>query len=138
LRYLGQSASDNGPRTPYAVKSTPDDGFLQQPCENTLADLTDVAIDDRLIAITPGLYRFNHRAVLAGINRDKFSGTLRNFRRITVLAQQQSGLEGSGPRCQEMLARHEKPPLMLYLIWREYTRLAKEIETGAIYRSSGK
>jgi hypothetical protein len=35
-----------------------------------------------------------------------------------------------------MLMRHEKPPLMLYLIWLEYTRLAKEIAIAATHRSS--
>lgn len=35
-----------------------------------------------------------------------------------------------------MLVRHEKPPLMVYLIWPEYTRLAKEIAIAATYGSS--
>jgi hypothetical protein len=33
-----------------------------------------------------------------------------------------------------MLARGQKPPLMLYLVWLEYTRLAKEIAAAAISR----
>jgi hypothetical protein len=35
-----------------------------------------------------------------------------------------------------MLAQHEKPPLMLYLMWLEYTQLAKLIATAAIFGSA--
>jgi hypothetical protein len=35
-----------------------------------------------------------------------------------------------------MLVDREKPPLMLYLIWAEYTRLAKEIASAAFFGSS--
>jgi hypothetical protein len=113
------------------------DAFLRRPPhEDTVVDFTGVAIDDFVIAIIAGLNWLNHCAVLAGVERDKFSGTLRNFRKITVVAQQWWALEGSGPRCSRMLAQHEKPPLMLYLIWLEYTRLAKEIAIAAIHGSS--
>jgi hypothetical protein len=113
------------------------EAFLRRPPhEDTVVDFTGVAIDDFVIATLAGLNWLNHCAVLAGVDRDKFSGTLRNFRKIVVIAQQWWALEGSGPRCAEMLLRHEKPPLMLYLIWLEYTRLAKEIAIAATRRSS--
>jgi hypothetical protein len=113
------------------------DAYLRRPPhDDTVVDFTGVAIDDFAIAITAGLNWLNHCAVLAGVDRDKFSGTLRNFRKIVVVAQRWWALEGSGPRCAEMLVRHEKPPLMLYLIWLEYTRLAKEIAIAATRRSS--
>jgi hypothetical protein len=113
------------------------DAYLRRPPhDDTVVDFTGVAIDDFAIAITAGLNWLNHCAVLAGVDRDKFSGTLRNFRKIVVIAQRWWALEGSGPRCHEMLVRHEKPPLMLYLIWLEYTRLAKEIAIAASRRSS--
>jgi hypothetical protein len=35
-----------------------------------------------------------------------------------------------------MLAERQKPPLMLYLIWSDYTRLAKEIASAAVYGAS--
>lgn len=35
-----------------------------------------------------------------------------------------------------MLVERQYPPLMFYLIWLEYTRLAKEIASAAIYGSS--
>ena len=35
-----------------------------------------------------------------------------------------------------MLANGEQPPLMLYLIWSEYTRLAKQIAAAAIFGGS--
>jgi hypothetical protein len=45
-------------------------------------------------------------------------------------------MDGAGERCSHMLAEGEKPPLMLYLIWAEYTRLAKEIASAAFFGSS--
>jgi hypothetical protein len=111
------------------------DAYLRRPPhDDTVVDFTGVAIDDFAIAITAGLNWLNHCAVLAGVDRDKFSGTLRNFRKVVVIAQRWWALEGSGPRCHDMLARHEKPPLMLYLVWLEYTRLAKEIAVAATRR----
>jgi hypothetical protein len=113
------------------------DAYLRRPPhEDTVVDFTGMPIDDFAVAVTAGLNWLNHCAVLAGVDRDKFSGTLRNFRRIVVIAQRWWALEGSGPRCHDMLARHEKPPLMLYLVWLEYTRLAKEIAIAATHRAS--
>ena len=45
-------------------------------------------------------------------------------------------MDGAGERCSQMLLEREKPPLMLYLIWAEYTRLAKEIASAAFFGSS--
>jgi hypothetical protein len=45
-------------------------------------------------------------------------------------------MEGAGERCSQMLAQGEKPPLMLYLIWTEYTRLAKEVAAAAFFGAS--
>src|SRR5258708_36229145 len=113
------------------------DAFLRKPPhEDTVIDFTGVVTEDFVIAIVAGLNWLIHCAVLAGVDRKKISGTQSNFRKITVVAQRWWGLEGSGPRCEEMLARHEKPPLMLYLIWLEYTRLAKEIAIASVYGSS--
>jgi hypothetical protein len=109
------------------------DAFLRKPPhEDTVVDFTGVPIDDLVIAIVAGLNWLNHCAVLAGVGREKFSGTLRNFRKIAVIAQQWWAMEGAEARCAQLLREQEKPPLMLYLIWLEYTRLAKEIATAAI------
>jgi hypothetical protein len=111
------------------------DAFLRKPPhEDTVIDFTGVAAEDFVIAIVAGLNWLIHCAVLAGVDRKKFSGIRSNFRKITVVARRWWALEGSEPRCQEMLARGEKPPLMLYLVWLEYTRLAKEIAAAAISR----
>jgi hypothetical protein len=112
------------------------ESFLRQPPHaNTVVDFTGVPIDDFVIAIVAGLNWLKHCAALAGVDREKFSGTLRNFRKITVIAQRWWALEGSTARCGQMLARQEMPPLMLYLVWLEYTRLAKEIAGAAMYGS---
>lgn len=113
------------------------DAFLRKPPhEDTVVDFTGVPIDDFVIAITAGLNWLNHCAVLAGVGREKFSGTLRNFRKITVIAQQWWAMEGADARCAQLLRERQKPPLMLYLIWLEYTRLAKGVATAAIHGPS--
>ena len=99
--------------------------------EEGLNELSDLAI-----AIIAGFNWLNHCAVLAAADREKFSGTLTNFRKVTVLAQQWWAMAGADERCGQMLAQHEKPPLMLYLIWTEYTRLAKEVASAALFGSS--
>jgi hypothetical protein len=110
------------------------DAFLRKaPHEDTVIDFTGVAADDFVIAAVAGLNWLLHCAVLAGADRQKFSGTQRGFRKIIVVARRWWALEGSEARCHEMLARGEKPPLMLSLIWLEYTRLAKEIAAAAVY-----
>jgi len=113
------------------------DAFLRQPPhENTVIDITGVAIDDLVIAIIAGFNWLNHCAFKAGVHPDKFARTLTNFRKVVRLAQQWWDTEGAGSRCAQMLAERERPPLMLYLIWSDYTRLAKEIASAAIYGAS--
>jgi hypothetical protein len=113
------------------------DAFLRRPPhDDTVVDFTGVPIDDFVIAIVAGLNWLSHCAVLAGVVRGKFSGTLHNFRKIAVGARQWWAMDGADARCAQMLREHEKPPLMLYLIWLEYTRLAKEIAIAAIYGPS--
>jgi hypothetical protein len=108
----------------------------QQPHEDTVIEFTGSTMSDLAIAIVAGFNWLNHCAVLVEVDRRKFSGTLRNFRKITVLAQQWWAMEGADARCSQMLAEGEKPPLMLYLIWTEYTRLAKEVAAAAFFGSS--
>ena len=45
-------------------------------------------------------------------------------------------MEGAAERCSHMLASGEKPPLMLHLVWSEYTRLAKHVASAAVFGSS--
>ncbi|SHJ26617.1 hypothetical protein SAMN05444159_0136 [Bradyrhizobium lablabi] len=113
------------------------DAFLRKaPHENTVIDFTGIVTEDFAIAIIAGLNWLIHCAVLAGVDRKKFSGTQSSFRKIAVVARRWWALEGSEPRCYHMLAQREKPPLMLYLIWLEYTRLAKEITATAVFGAS--
>ena len=42
-------------------------------------------------------------------------------------------MEGAQARCSQMLQAREKPPFMLHLIWQDYTRLAKEIASAAVF-----
>ena len=108
----------------------------QQPHEDTVIEFTGSTMSDLAIAIVAEFNWLNHCGVLVEVARHKFSGTLRNFRKVTVLAQQWWAMEGADARCSEMLAERGTPPLMLYLIWTEYTRLAKEVAAAAFFGSS--
>jgi hypothetical protein len=113
------------------------DAFLRRPPhEETVIDFTGVPIDDLVIAIIAGLNWLNHCATLAGVHHEKYFGTLRKFRKIVVTAQQWWAIQGAEQRCHRMLADREFPPLMIYLMWLEYTRLSKEVAAAAILAPS--
>ena len=112
------------------------EAFLrQQPHDDTVIDFTGSTMSDIAIAIFAGFNWLNHCAVLAAVEREKFSGTLQHFRKLVVLAQQWWATEGAGPRCRQMIEAGEKPPLMLYLVWTDYTRLAKEVAAAGLSRA---
>jgi hypothetical protein len=113
------------------------DGYLfQRPHGETVIDFTGTATADFAIAIVAGLNWMTHCADLADVPPSQQSGTIRHFRRLVTLAQRWWLTEGAVERCGQMLARGEQPPLMLYLVWSEYTRLAKQIAAAAIFGSS--
>jgi hypothetical protein len=110
--------------------------FLRQPPhEDTVIDFTGAAMNDIAIGVFAGFNWLNHCAVLAGADRDNFSGMLHRFRKLVIVGQQWWAMEGAGPRCDQMLANGEKPPLMLVLIWTDYTRLAKEVAAAVLARA---
>jgi hypothetical protein len=113
-----------------------DDYLFQRPHGDTVIDFTGTATADFTIAILAGLNWMTHCAELAGVPLSQQSGTIRHFRKLVTLAQLWWLNEGAIERCGQMLARGEQPPLMLNLIWSEYTRLAKQITAAAIFGSS--
>ncbi|MBH5370954.1 hypothetical protein HZZ16_22920 [Bradyrhizobium sp. CNPSo 4016] len=113
------------------------DAFLRLPRhEDTVVEFKGVPLVDYPTAIIAGLNWLDRCAFLAGVDPNKFSRTGRDFRRLVALAQQWWAIENAGSRCNEMLANRQVPPLMFYLMWQSYTRLAKEIAIAAIYGSS--
>jgi hypothetical protein len=104
-----------------------------QPHDETVIDFTGRAADDVAIAIVAGLNWLNHCAALAKVDRAKVTGTLHNFRKLVVVAERWWETDGAEARCREMLAGREYPPLMLYLVWFECTRLAKEVASAAAF-----
>ena len=65
------------------------EAFLrQQPHEDTVIDFTGSTMSDIALAVFAGFNWLSQCAVLAGVEREKFSGTLQHFRRLVVLAQQ--------------------------------------------------
>jgi hypothetical protein len=103
----------------------------QRPHEDIVIEFTGVDMSDIAIAIIAGLAWLNHCATQVEVKRERFLGTLSTFRKIAVLAQKWWATEGAQARCSQMLAESQAPPLMLYLVWLEYTRLAKEIASAA-------
>ncbi len=110
--------------------------LVQRPHGDTVIDFTGTAAADFAIAILAGLNWLKHCAQLAGVPASQQSGTIRNFRKLVVLAQKWWLMQGAAERCGQMLAAGEQPPLMLNLIWPEYTRLAKPIAAAAIFGAS--
>lgn len=104
------------------------DVFLRErPHEKTVVEFTGVAVRDFAIAIIAGLNWLNHCSQSTGVPPEQFTRTLRHCRKVVEVAQRWWALEGAEPRCKDMLARRKYPPLMIYLIWSDYTHLAKEI-----------
>jgi hypothetical protein len=112
--------------------------LLQRPHENTVIDFTGTTSANFAIAILAGLNWLTHCAQLAGVPPAQQTGTIRNFRKLVSLAERWWLTEGAVDRCAQMLANQTQPPLMLHLIWSEYTRLAKQITAAAIFRASAK
>ena len=113
------------------------DAYLfQRPHGETVIDFTGIATADFSIAIVAGLNWLTHCAQLASVDRSQLSGTIRHFRKLVTLAQLWWLTEGAVDRCCQMLTSGEQPPLMLYLVWSEYTRLAKHIAAAAIFGGS--
>jgi hypothetical protein len=107
----------------------------QQPHDDTVIEFTGSAMNDLAVAVVAGFNWLSRCATLVGVDRHQFSGTLSNFRKIVLLAQRWWAMEGADARCSQLLLKGEKPPLMLYLIWAEYTRLAKEVASAAFFGS---
>jgi hypothetical protein len=80
--------------------------------DDTVIEFTNSTMVNLAIAISAGFNWLKHCALLVGVDRDKSSGTLRNFRKITVQAQRWWATDGAIGRCSQMLTEGEKPPLM--------------------------
>jgi hypothetical protein len=113
------------------------DAYLRQrPHEDIVVEFTGVTTADLAIAAVAGINWLTHCATLVDVNREQFTGTLSTFRKIASLARQWWSMDGAEARCAQMLGEQQTPPLMLYLVWQEYTRLAKEISSAARFGSS--
>src|SRR5258708_15803754 len=100
----------------------------QRPHEDTVIEFTGSTMGDLAIAVIAGFNWLNRCATLVEVNRERFSGTLNNFRKIAVLAQQWWAMDGAAARCGQMLLAQQIPEVMLYLVWQGYNRVAKGID----------
>jgi hypothetical protein len=113
------------------------DAYLfQRPHADIVIDFEGNATADFSIAIVAGLNWLTHCAQLAGVDWARQSGTIRQFRKLVTLAQSWWLTEGAAQRCAQLLSAGHQPPLMLYLVWSEYTRLAKPVAEAAIFGAS--
>lgn len=113
------------------------DAYLfQRAHADTVIDFTGTAPADFTIAILAGLNWLTHCAHLASVPPAQQTGTIRNFRKIVTVAQQWWLTEGATERCDQLLTNRQRPPLMLYLVWSEYTRLSKQVAAATVFGSS--
>jgi hypothetical protein len=113
------------------------DAYLfQRAHAETVIDFTGTASTDFAIAILAGRNWLTHCAHLVSVPPAQQTGTIRNFRKIVTVAQQWWLTEGASERCAQLIADRQRPPLMLYMVWSEYTRLAKQIAATAVFGSS--
>ena len=110
--------------------------LFQRPHDETVIDFTGTATTDFAIAILAGLNWLTHCAKLSGVHPSQQSGTIRNFRKIVTLAHSWWLTDGAGERSNQLLADGEQPPLMFYLVWSDYTRLAKHVAAATVFGSS--
>jgi hypothetical protein len=100
--------------------------------DEVVVDFTPSSTKNVAIAIIAGLNWLYNCAGIAKVDRKAFSGMHRNFRKIVSLAQKWWTTEGAVARYTELLAAGERPPLLLSLVWMEYTRLAKKVAYAAV------
>ena len=110
--------------------------LFQRPHDDTVVDFTGTTTTDFSIAVLAGLNWLTHCAKLSGVEVSKQSGTIRNFRKLVMLAHRWWLTEGADERASQLLANGEQPPLMLNLIWSDYTQLAKHIAAATVFGSS--
>ena len=108
----------------------------QRPHDETVIEFTGTATTDFAIAALAGLNWLTHCAKLSGVHPRQQSGTIGNFRRIVTLAHSWWRTEGASERSCQLLADGGQPPLMFYLIWSDYTRLAKHVAAATVFGSS--
>jgi hypothetical protein len=110
--------------------------LFQRPHDETVIEFTGKATTDFAIAILAGLNWLTHCAKLSGVDPSLQSGTIRNFRKIVTLAHTWWLTDGAIERSRQLLADGKQPPLMFYLIWSDYTRLAKHVAAATVFGSS--
>ena len=122
------------PRGEFRLLAEPDsqaailEAYLRQlPHDETVIEFTGNTMSDLAIAVIAGFNWLTHCAGLAGADRRKFSGTLSHFRRVAMSAQQWWEIKGAKERYAQLLQAQQEPPLLLYLVWADYGRLANEI-----------
>jgi hypothetical protein len=107
--------------------------FLRKRAHTKVAaTFTGMPTDDLLNAIIAGFNWLDMCRRVAGI--EKPTRAVNDFKNVVWLAEQWWAAEGASLRCYRMLAERKRPPLMLYLVWFEFTGLAKELALALFNR----
>jgi hypothetical protein len=107
--------------------------YLRQRAHaDTVVDYTGDATADFAIAVIAGLNWLTHCAKVAGVPPNAQTRAISNFRRLIVLADHWWSAEGAIQRSRQLPALEMPAPVMIYLVWSEYTRLSKQIAGAAI------
>lgn len=107
----------------------------QRPHDETVIEFTGNTMSDLAISVIAGFNWLTHCAGLVDADRKSFSGTLNHFRRIATAAEKWWAMEGAGERYLQLLQAGQEPPLLSYLVWADYGRLANEIAAACVGRS---
>jgi hypothetical protein len=94
---------------------------------------TGEEVHDTVQAVFQCLIYLRDQCLKAKTSYNVYAGALETFEKDCVAAYDWWQKEGAGPTADLPLVHDERPPLMIYILWRETTRLAKEIATASIY-----
>ena len=97
---------------------------------------TGEEVHDTIQAVSQCLVYLRNQCLKAKTSYDVYEGALATFEKDCATAYDWWQKEGAGPTADFPLLYDERPPFMIYILWRETTRLAKEIATACIYGSS--
>jgi hypothetical protein len=97
---------------------------------------TGEEVHDTIQAVSQCLIYLRDQCLKAKTSYDVYEGALATFEKDCATAYDWWQKEGAGPTADFPLLYDERPPFMIYILWRETTRLAKAIATACIYGSS--
>jgi hypothetical protein len=97
---------------------------------------TGEEVPDTIQAVSQCLTYLRDQCLKAKTSYNVYVGALEGFEKECATANDWWQKQSDGPTADLPLLHDARPPLMIYILWRETTRLAKEIATASIYGPS--